>query len=165
VRVGSNPVDFVRDRLSAACTPWEWFSRSCGLVADSSGTWRLGCVLVSFRFAVDSSPALLGSQLVDQQLSLAHVAFISGPRLSLFYVGYHLLNLPEHWRGDALQALPRRRTMLMKAPSKRLPTIALWTRKGLSSFGFGGTSIKIHSSVPGRIDGIDLEAIGGWEQP
>jgi len=64
-----------------------------------------------------------------------------------------------------MEASPRRRTMLMKAPSKRLTTIAPRTRKGLSSSGLGGTSIKIDNSVPGRIDGIDLEAIGGWEQP
>jgi hypothetical protein len=36
VRVGANSADFVRDCLSTVCTQWGWFSRSCGLVADSS---------------------------------------------------------------------------------------------------------------------------------
>jgi hypothetical protein len=64
-----------------------------------------------------------------------------------------------------MEASPRRRTMLMKAPSKRLPTIAPWTSKGLSSSGLGGNLDQNDNSVPGRIDGIDLEAIGGWEPP
>ena len=39
MRVGANPVDLVRDCLSTVCAPWGWFSRSCGLVADSSSAW------------------------------------------------------------------------------------------------------------------------------
>ena len=44
---------------------------SCGLFRHLASGPRTG----QFSLAVDSSPALLGTQLVDQQLSLAHVEF------------------------------------------------------------------------------------------
>ena len=35
LRVASNPLESQRDRLSALCALWGWFSRWCGLFADS----------------------------------------------------------------------------------------------------------------------------------
>jgi hypothetical protein len=165
VRVDANPVDSVRDRLSAACTPWGWFSRSCGLVADSSGTWRLGHVLVSFRLPLTVRRRFWVLSLWISSCLSRMSNLISRPRLSCFYGRYHLLNLPEHWGGDryggfatsthdadegTFQAVADDRSM----DEERLGLLRL--RRNLD---------QNDSSVPGRIDGIDLEAIDGWEQP
>jgi hypothetical protein len=55
VRLSANPVEFVRDRLPMPCTPLGWFSRACGLFADSLRVRHLGLgrVVVQLALAVD----------------------------------------------------------------------------------------------------------------